>query len=357
MKSLFLGAVTRVNAQMDLTNGVLTRNESGWRAPENDIVKVYDDLFGNISAPTDPEPALDEEAFRAQTLDLTIGEVTEMRKAVSGLTQEENKLAAHLAALENIKTGSTGLGPATGESCLSAPPIPYIDEFRAAKAAYMANDGTEYWQEGSLIWKQSDEITKTNFTKLAEAQAELAAYAVLCGHVQVATIQNGWASADYPLPQLLPHRASESYHTDVSHKSYNGNLTDSYRMDYATVQQWFMGRVGRMCEILDQPDPFDPEHTALENTIIYAFSEIGDGQLHTKELSRQYVGPEDQDIFSYYPAFIVGGGGGSLAPGQLITVDNRPIADLLLTLAQAMGSTTTSFSPLSKGPIGELLAG
>jgi len=38
------------------------------------------------------------------------------------------------------------------------------------------------------------------------------------------------------------------------------------------------------------------------------------------------------------------------------TVDNRPIADLLLTLAQAMGTNATSFSGLSTGPIGDLLS-
>lgn len=359
MKSLFLGSVTRINTATDLDNGVMVRNDAGWRTAQNDVVAAYDELFGNLTSPTPapaPAPTSGEDAFRSQVLDLTMSEITEMRKAVSGLTQEENKLSAHLAALENIKAQGTGLGQGMGEACLSAPDVAYLDEFRADKAAYMSNDGTEYWQDGSLVWKQSSETAKTNFTKLAEAQAELAAYAVLCGHVQVATVQNGWASADYPLPQLLPHRPTESYHVQISHQSYSGDLTNPMRLDYATVQQWFLGRVARMCEILDQPDPFDPEHTALENTIIYAFSEIGDGDLHTKSLVRQWKGSTEQDIFGYYPAVIVGGGGGSLTKGKLITVDNRPIADLLLTLAQAMGSSTSSFSGLSTGPIGELFA-
>lgn len=354
-KSLFLGAVTRTNAQMDLTNGVLCRNEAGWRAPENDVVKAYDDIFDG-AAPADPgTPPNDEDSFRNQALDLTIGEVVEMRKAVAGLTQEENKLSAHLAALENIKGQAGGLGPGGGESCLAAPNIVHLDEFRTEKANYVANDGTEYWQDGSLTWRAITEDNKTNFTKLAESQAELAAYAILCGHAQIATVQNGWASADYPVPQILPHRPTESYHANVSHQGYRGELQNEMRIDYATVQQWFMQRVARMCEILNQPDPFDPEHTALENTVIYAFSEIGDGDMHTKKLERMWQGAEPDHIFGYYPAFIIGGGGGSLAPGRLITVDNRPIPDLLLTLAQAMGSSASSFGPMSTGPIGELL--
>lgn len=355
MKSLFLGAVTRTNDQLDLSNGVLTRNEAGWRTPENDVVKAYDDIFGNVT-PVDEPTGPDENTFRNQTLDLTMSEIVELRKAASGLTQEEDKLTKHLAALENIKAQSGGLGPATGESCKAAPPIVHLDQFRADKAAYVSNDQTEYWQSGSLDWKNPSADQKTNFTKLAESQAELAAYAILCGQTQVVTIQNAWASADYPLPQILPSRPSDSYHIQVSHQSYTGDLTDSKRMDYGLVQQWFVGQMARMCEILNQPDPFDPEHTALDNTIIYGFSEIGDGQLHTKSLSRLWSAPADKDIFGYYPAIIVGGGGGSLASGRLLTVDNRPISDLLLTLAKAMGSSASSFSPLSTGIIPELLA-
>jgi len=355
-KSLFLGSVTRVNANLDLTNGVLCRNEAGWRSPENDVVKVYDELFGNVTANPNPDtPTTGDDEFRKQTLDLTIGEVTAMRKAVAGLTQEENKLSAHLAALENIKAQSGGLGPAPGEQCNAAPDIVHLDDFRTQKAEYMSNDGTEYWQDGSLSWRQSEEDHKTNFTKLAESQAELAAYAVLCGQAQVVTIQNAWASADYPVPQILSHRPTDSYHVNISHQGYTGDLQSAMRIDYATVQQWFMQRVARMCEILNQPDPFDPEHTALENTVIYAFSEIGDGDQHTKSLMRMWQGAEPDHIFGYYPAFIIGGGGGSLAPGRLITVDNRPIPDLLLTLAKAMGSSATSYGPLSTGHIPELL--
>jgi Protein of unknown function (DUF1552) len=354
MKSLFLGVVSRNNSNLDLTNGVLSRNAAGWRTPENDIVKAYDAAFGSISGP-DPDPGNNEAAFRKLTLDLTIGEVTEMRKAVSGLTQEESKLSAHLAALENIKSQSGGLGSGSGESCLAAPPVIHLEEFRKDKAEYTSNDGTEYWQDGSLTWKSTTEEKKTNFTKLAESQAELAAYSALCGNAQVIAVQNGYATIDVPLPHILENRANESYHNDISHKGYDGVLTNQMRLDIAKVQGWFIERVARMCEILNQPDPFDAEHTALENTIIYVCSEIGDSNMHTKKLERMWQGPETDHIFGYYPAFIVGGGGGSLAPGRLITADNRPMADLLLTLAQAMGSSATTFNGMGTNAFGELL--
>lgn len=356
MKSLFLGSVTRINNQIDATNGVLSRNAAGWRVPENDVVKAYDDIFGNLTGPTpNPNAESGDKTFRNLTLDLTIGEVTELRKAVAGLTQEESKLTGHLAALENIKSQGGGLGPGSGEACLAAPPVAHMDEWRADKAAYMSNDGTEYWQDGSLDWRASEQEKKTNFTKLAESQAELAAYAVLCGHAEVVTIQNGWASCDYALPQLLPHRPADSYHNLVSHVSYTGDLQFAPRIDLANVQGWFVSQVARMCEILSQPDPFDADHTALDNTIIYVFSEIGDSNMHNKALELNWSTQGDEQIFGYYPAFILGGGGGALAPGRLITVDNRPMADLLLTLAKAMGSSATNFNGMSSGVLGELL--
>ncbi len=352
LQSLFLGCVTRTNAQLDTTNGVLSRNAAGWRMPENDIVKAYDSLFSG--AVSDPGTGPDESTFRKAALDLTMGEIRELRQAVSGLTQEETKLSAHLAALENIKAKG-GLGPVQGEGCMATPPVAHMDEWRAAKASYMSNDGTEYWQDGSIDWRPSEQEKKTNFTKLAESQAELAAYAVLCGGAQVVTVQNGWASCDYALPQLLPHRQGESYHNQVSHVSYGGDLQFAPRIDLATVQGWFISRVARMCEILNQPDPLDPEHTALENTMIYVFSEIGDSNMHNKALELNWGTQGDDQIFGYYPAFVVGGGGGALQPGRLITVDNRPMADLLLTLAKAMGSGATSFNGMSTGVFKELL--
>jgi hypothetical protein len=264
---------------------------------------------------------------------------------VSGLTQADSKLAAHLAALENIKSTSTGLGEATGNACNAAPTIPHLDEFRGADAGKQEWEPRYYLEPG---W----------FEEISEAQAEIAAHALLCGHAQVATLQNMYASADYPVPNALPNRPSDSHHIQVSHVSYTPNdLQGGMRVDFANAQMWFMQRVARICEILDQPDPFDSEHTALENTIIYVTSEIADGNLHGKALERMWIsGDPNTDIFQYYPAFILGGGAGALAPGSLITVDNRPIADMLLTLAKAMGSSATSFGSSGTTPFTELLA-
>ena len=342
LSSLALGAVPRMGESLDGTNGVLVRDSSDWVVPDGDVVALSDRLFGGTQA--DPEPSGDSSSeFRADALELTISEVSALRQEVSGLTQADNKLAAHLAALEKLKSTSSGLGTATGEACNAAPAIPHIDELRGADAGKQEWE-PRYWLEGQ------------HFEKVAEAQAEIAAYSLLCGHAQVITLQNMWASADIPMPSALPHRASASHHIGVSHQSFTGDFQNQMRLDFATTQQWFMTRVARICEILNQPDPFDPEHTALENSLIYVCSEIADGNLHGKRLERMWITGGDDDIFQYYPAVILGGGGGALKPGSLVTVDNRPIADLLLTIAKAMGSGATTFGGSGTTVVGELLA-
>jgi len=340
--SMFIGAVPRMNDTLDGSNGVLVRDNSDWVSPVGDVLALNEQLFGNIQGNQDPVTDLSAE-FRSDSLNLTIEEITALRQEVSGLTETDNKLSAHLNALERLKSSGSGLGPATGESCTTAPVIPHLDVFRTADTGKQEWE-PRYWQEAQ------------HFEKIAEAQAELAGYAVLCGHTQILTLQNMWASADIPLPGVLPHRPTDSHHIGISHQGISADLTNPMRIDFATAQQWFMKHVARICQILDQPDPFDPDHTALENSLIYVCSEIADGNDHGKSLKRIWASGQDDDILQYYPAIILGGGGGALKPGSLITVDNRPIADLLLTIAMAMGSSVTSFGGSGTTPFTELLA-
>src|SRR5690606_15209173 len=120
----------------------------------------------------------------------------------------------------------SGLGEASGEACGSAPVIPHIETLRGADAGKQEWE-PRYWLEGQY------------FEQIAEAQAEIAGHALLCGHAQIITLQNMWASADIPLPTVLPHRATEPHHLGVSHQSFSGDFQNTFRLDFATAQQWF----------------------------------------------------------------------------------------------------------------------
>ena len=94
-------------------------------------------------------------------------------------------------------------------------------------------------------------------------------------------------------------------------------------------------------------DPAAPGTKVLDNTLIYLFSEIGDGQDHTRISYILY--PQTPD---YLPLITIGKGGGAIKSGQVVqfpiaakdkATPNRPAADLYLTMARAMGATNATF--------------
>ncbi|HEV8548976.1 MAG TPA: hypothetical protein VGQ57_08110, partial [Polyangiaceae bacterium] len=97
----------------------------------------------------------------------------------------------------------------------------------------------------------------------------------------------------------------------------------------------------------------------LDNTIIFLFSEIGDGARHLR-VSEVY----SPQFPSYLPFVTIGGGGGSLKTQQVVSlpipVENtnghaRSAVDLYLTLARAMGATDATF-PGTTGVVEGVLA-
>ena len=89
-------------------------------------------------------------------------------------------------------------------------------------------------------------------------------------------------------------------------------------------------------------DPAAPGTKVLDNTLIYLFSEIGDGQDHTRISYIDY--PQTPD---YLPLVTIGKCGGAIKSGQVVQFPiaakekaspNRTAADLYLTMARAMGA-------------------
>jgi hypothetical protein len=95
-------------------------------------------------------------------------------------------------------------------------------------------------------------------------------------------------------------------------------------------------------------DPAAPGTKVLDNTLIYLFSEIGDGQDHARVSEILY--PQTPDSM---PLVTIGKCGGAITAGQVVqfpiaekskaTMVNRPAADLYLTIARAMGAGSVTF--------------
>jgi len=97
-------------------------------------------------------------------------------------------------------------------------------------------------------------------------------------------------------------------------------------------------------------DPSAPGTKVLDNTLVYWMSEVGDGSNHTTASMIEYP-----QVPSYLPLVSIGKAGGGLKTGQVVRFDtDRPVSDLYLSLAKAMGAGTATF-PGSVSPVTEVL--
>lgn len=87
------------------------------------------------------------------------------------------------------------------------------------------------------------------------------------------------------------------------------------------VQAWYAGKLARLLQRLDVPDPLDPGGgTVLDNTCVVWLAEC----------LPQSHGSDD------VPCFLVGGAAGAIATGGYVDVAGASNRALLKTIAQAM---------------------
>jgi hypothetical protein len=172
-----------------------------------------------------------------------------------------------------------------------------------------------------------------------------------------------------------PGEGGWGHHNGISHTSFEGaagaqwdspisikNANPNKRATFARAQRWFYQQLAtNVIDVLAKtPDPSASDGSmVLDNTIIFLFSEIGDGALH-KRVSEVF----SPQVPMYLPFVTIGGGGGALNTGQVITLPieaqgknakERTATDIFLTLAQAMGVADAKF-PGTTGVVEGVLA-
>src|SRR5262245_31347435 len=150
--------------------------------PQKDPSKAADQLFGGA---TTPDPPVNRDAeFRSELLDLTAGEIEGLSTELRGLTSEQTKLAAHLAAIQAAKAGGGGTGEST---CSMRPTLPTVEMVRAASAGQVIDPsgGNDYFYQ------------ERNFPILLDAQLEVVAQALICNAAQVIALQPMWSTCDF----------------------------------------------------------------------------------------------------------------------------------------------------------------
>ncbi len=306
--------------------------------PEKNPLAAYDAVFGGLgqggAAPSGPDPDV---ALTDALHSLTEAEISGLQQELKALTAEQTKLKTHLEAVRALK----GTGGAGAISCDKAPTLAAVDALRTAAAG------------------QTDEffLKEENFEKLLQAQLQLAGAALRCNARQVVAVQPMYTNCEFDFGFMGTKGAHHSLlsHTQPQQNPYpQTGLDVTTRHDFATCQRWFFEQLlAHTLTALLEPDPADPSHKVIDNTIVYVMSEIGDGAYHPTATVPIQPGPA-APVSSYLPSVIIGGAGGALKPGQVVTfAQDRPAGDLYLALCRAMG-VTGSF-PDSTSAISEVL--
>jgi len=351
VKPLILGACAHMATNFD-SNGKLFWNGTAVE-PQKSPVVAADSLFASAT----PAPAANADAELQKTLlGLTASEIQSLQGTLGSLTTEKTKLQRHLEAIQGLQSGTLGSGQT---SCTSKPSLPTVEKVRAASAGQVidSSGGNDYFYQ------------EANFPLLLQAQLELIAQALICNAAQVTALMPMYATCDFNFSFSQPNVAAPSsgwaHHAGLSHTGFQAaagaqydspisvnNFNPKTREVFAGAQRWFAEQLDKyVLQVLaNTDDPSAPGTKVLDNTLVYWMSEVGDGSNHTTASMIEYP-----QVPSYLPLVSIGKAGGGLKTGQVVRFDtDRPVSDLYLSLAKAMGAGTATF-PGSVSPVTEVL--
>ena len=338
VKPLVLGAVAKRPYQFDKDSKLMWDGQ--YVVPEKNPIKAYDTAFAGIGAApmTGPDPDVE---LRAALSTFTEREIGQLNAELAGLTREQSKLAIHLEGVQALKAGSGS----TVVSCTTRPTIASVESLRAKSAGQPTEEGNDFF------------LKNENFPDILAAQLGVAAQALLCNVTSVVAVQSLYANCDIDFGFM---GSSGPHHSALSHTgpSQIGTTLDPVaRTPFAKAQRWFVEQLTQhVLTVLDQPDPADPAHKVIDNTIIYLCSEIGEGADHTSQTRVIQRGAEPATPTSYVVSASIGGGGGALKTGQVLTfAQDRHVGDIYLALSRAMGVPDATFGTAST-PLTEILA-
>lgn len=312
-RSLYLGAMAKHNnASGDKHISYVAPGIT--QAPDDDPVAAFQRVFGGGGSTggggTDPRVAR-----RLSVLDRAKTEVEALRAKLGDT--EKSKLDLHLDAVREVERRIQGLGGG-GASCSS----PAIDAAGLdASQLYVAE----------------------RFPQILRCQIDLMVQAMACGMTRVGVIQASHHTSELIMSRFMgtpmydagfdmrSHQASHYGAThDTSHREYH---------DYKLQATWWAEQLAYLLgELAARPEDGG---TMLDHSLVLFCTEVCDGNTH---------GHDDM------PFILAGGGGGRIRTGRLFDYGYRRHADLLLSIAHAMGDTLGGFGDSSSGVLPNLLA-
>jgi hypothetical protein len=229
---------------------------------EANPVTAFDRVFGMAAPSNGPSPTSSD--FTGDVVNLLEGEMTDLTGRLGTVSPSERlKLDQHRDAWKELR-------PRVGfPAAAMGGPIAAVEKLRPA-----------------LFGNPRDAYKREYYSDIFDAQVENMARALVSGLTRVATLQAG--SADNNV--IVPVDAGYPHHL-TSHGDQG---------IYNRLQQWYFGKLARLAQLLDVPDPLDPGgKTVLQNTVVVVIAEclpVGHGSVGV-------------------PALLLGTAGGRIKPG------------------------------------------
>lgn len=256
---------------------------------EANPVTAFDNLFGD--ATTQPKPMGAD--FSADTLDLVDGELNDLSGKLTGVTSEINKLQQHREAVASLR--QTLSMPGTTSPIITGP-LDSVEKLRP-----------------KLQGKTGDAYKYAYFSDMFDAQLDNLARVLISGMSRVVTLQAGSADNDLivPVGPGYPHHVT----------SHGDQAT------FASVQNWYFGKMARLLQSLDVDDPLAPGTTVLDNTVIVIIAEC-----------LPYTHSSNG-----VPALLVGKLGGKIRTGGVIDAKGATNKTLMSTVCKAFDTDPAHF--------------
>jgi hypothetical protein len=180
---------------------------------------------------------------------------------------------------------------------------------------------------------------QTLFPAVCRAHLDVIATAFTCDATRVASLMLGSGGSLVRYSWL----GIDDVAHDLAHGFRNADRSDieGAAREWARLQTWHAEQIAYLLAKLEAV--VEGERTLLDNTVVYWVSELGLGREHGTH-SRQNL-----------PALLIGSCGDYLRTGRFLDLGGRPHADLLLTLAHAMGfEDLTTFGADGTAPLDTL---
>jgi hypothetical protein len=272
------------------------------KIPTVDPFVAYQQLFGDPSDSAAGPEAIRRVVLRKSVLDAVSGNLADL-EARLGAT-ERAKLDLHLNAVRQLEQR---LSSSLGASCSHRPSMPPLNFGATAPELLVSSEDAVPELVGDMV--------------------DLAAVALICGLVRVATVQLGYGGGKW---RFAWENINLNCHDQVAHldtSDAGSSAVNTARV--VSINRYYATQIARLAKQLDAI----PEHdgTMLDNTLIVWGNEIGRGD-HSLE---------------NVPIVLIGKAGGALPlGGRLIDRGVQPFQRVGCTVLNLMGHATPGFGDL-----------